>query len=163
ARTPSVNAYSSLMRLSTSTTSAASNSSAGWKRPQREPTTLISRTTTRAVSNAVAPWKVDLSTSTPRGRKRSSARSKPAAAPDAAEHRALRAMPRIARATQSATPTARVDLADHAAPDQFFIIRALNYADELVPQRPLEARVAAHDLKVGVADAGERHAHQRLA
>ena len=50
--------------------------------------------------------------------------------------------------TQSATPAARVDLADHAATDQFFIGRALDYADELVPQRPLEARVAENPTRV---------------
>ena len=48
ADTPSDNANSSLMRLSTSMAFCLRSSSAGAKRPQRDPTTLISLTTRRS-------------------------------------------------------------------------------------------------------------------
>src|SRR5207248_10651035 len=71
-------------------------------------------------------------------------------------------MTRVACATQQATAAARVDLADHTTAKQLRIVRAFDHADELVPQSPLKARVAAHDLKIGVADTGTCDAHQRL-
>src|SRR5439155_7463575 len=87
ARTPSASANSSLIRLSTSIILPLSNSSAGAKRPQREPTTLISSTTMRAAFISVGPWKVDFKTSTPRGRSTSNASRKPEGDPEASTTR----------------------------------------------------------------------------
>src|SRR6185436_18228624 len=53
--TPFASGYSSLIKLSTSTAFFFSRSSAGLKRPQRDPTIEISSTTMGAVSSSVFP------------------------------------------------------------------------------------------------------------
>jgi hypothetical protein len=71
---------------------------------------------------------------------------------------------RIPSETQFARAAPRVYLADDATPDQLRRAgRSLDHADKLVTERAVEARVAARDLKVCVADARERYAHHRLA
>ena len=69
-----------------------------------------------------------------------------------------------ASAAELAATTAGVDLADDAPPLKLRRARSpLDLAHELVPERPLEPRVPAHDLQIGVAYARQPYAHQRLA
>ena len=55
-----------------------------------------------------------------------------------------------------------VDVAHHTAADPGRIGRLDDLADEFVPQHAAKRHVAAHQLQIGVADAGQPHAHQRL-
>src|ERR1044072_7826661 len=86
-----------------------------------------------------------------------------AAAPDNTQHRAIRAVPRITGKTESAFSAARVNFADHPFSQQVRrVVRALYHADKFVADRSGKSRVPAHDLKIGVTDAGHRHPNERL-
>jgi hypothetical protein len=70
------------------------------------------------------------------------------------------AVARQAAPTEIAASAGEVDLADHApaAPRS----RAFHHgADELVPEHAAEAHVPLGQLEIGVAHAGEVHAHER--
>src|SRR5947209_16953330 len=86
-----------------------------------------------------------------------------AVAPRYAKHCAIRTVTRIAHRAQSAMPATRIDFANHATPHECFIRRALNEADELMPNRALKTRVAAHDPHIRLTNSTERHAHNGLA
>ena len=77
---------------------------------------------------------------------------------DDALHPAGRTVARETRPAPGAGSAAEVDLADHPRPDERGIRCRDHLPDPLVPGRALKAEVAATDLEVGAADAGQVHA-----
>src|SRR5262249_45497235 len=74
------------------------------------------------------------------------------------------AVARIAARAARALTAAGVDLADDAlAARDGAAARIVDDADEFVADRAAKARVATHELEVGVADTRQRHAYERLA
>jgi hypothetical protein len=83
-------------------------------------------------------------------------------ATDDPEHGAPLAVARAPAPAGGAPVADGVDLADDAPADE--LLRALlDHPDELVAEHADVGVVAAHQLEVGAADAGEQHAHQRFA
>ena len=80
-----------------------------------------------------------------------------AIAADDPQDRPFRAMTRIAAKAQRAMPAARIYLAYHPFPNQFRRIRSLfDHPDKFMPDRTRKPCVTAHDLEVGIANAGHR-------
>ena len=77
---------------------------------------------------------------------------------DDALYPACRAMARETRPAPVAGSTAEVDLADDPRPDERGVRCRRDLSDPLVSGRPLESEIAAADLEVGAADAGQAHA-----
>ena len=69
----------------------------------------------------------------------------------------------IAAGADGTAPAGSVDFADDAPADPGTCLALSDHADELVAQNPAKAHVAACDLDIGVADAHQRRADQRLA
>jgi len=83
---------------------------------------------------------------------------------DDAEHGSSRTVPGVAGSAAVAGAAAGVDLAgDARALRERSAAGIEDLADELVADRPGEAGVAAHELEVRVADAGQDDANGRLA
>src|SRR5206468_1392926 len=177
------------MSGATDTRRAASAASAGGKRPQREPRMVTSLMTAGARSRRCSAATVVFKTTVPRGRTRASARARPSGAPLAsttrsapggggrdrdqlrertvrtqdAEHPAPRAMAAEPRAAAPTDAAPEIDLADDPPADQRRIIGREHVPDPLVARRTAETEVAARDLEVGAADAGQVDADERLA
>jgi hypothetical protein len=69
---------------------------------------------------------------------------------------------RVTCATQIATPATGINLAHNALPDELAVMALFHNTDKLVPDRSIEPGVTARNFQVGVADARQQHAHQRL-
>ena len=95
-----------------------------------------------------------------------------AVATDNAEHGAVGTMTRIAGAAKLANATTGVDFAHYsdtgdeitgtmpvARPQGCGRSYCRDHAHKLVTDRSFEPGLAARDFKIGIADAGERHAH----
>jgi len=73
-----------------------------------------------------------------------------------AEYGSCSAVSRITRATEFAFAAARIDLADNALASVF------NNTNKLVSDRPIETRVPARDLEIGITDPRQNDTHERL-
>src|SRR5580692_4624320 len=88
---------------------------------------------------------------------------KGAVAPEDSEHGAIRTMARKTGGARRASAASRVDLADDAFPSQRRVLRLDHAAGEFMPRHSAILHVAARDLEVSPADAGERDADHALA
>src|SRR2546423_1294594 len=94
-----------------------------------------------------------------------------AVAADNSQHCAICAVTRVSRTTEIASAASRVDFPDHtlARRQQPPRLRRgcrrdfFDYADEFMTKCSFKSRVSSRDLEIGVADSGERYAHERLA
>jgi hypothetical protein len=68
-------------------------------------------------------------------------------------------MTRIPRTTEFALPTTRIDLTRHAPARKLTRFRN---ADKLVSNRPIEPRIPARDLQIGITNPRQQHTHEHL-
>jgi len=88
---------------------------------------------------------------------------KGAVAPEDSEHCAIGTMARETAGAYRASPASRVDLANDAFSPDRGVVRFDYAADEFMTRHSPKLHVAAGDLEVGSADAGERDADDTLA
>src|SRR5882762_9121777 len=83
-----------------------------------------------------------------------------AVAPNDAQDSAIGTVPRISGLAKFAISAAGVNLAYNSFPHQLVARRFFHHADKLVANSPLEARIAARNFEIGIADAGKVDAHK---
>ena len=82
-------------------------------------------------------------------------------APVNTKNRTFEAMPRISCMAKRTFAAARIDLANNAFTDDIGSFRGFFYdTNELMAKCALKARIAFRDLKIRVADAGKKDAHE---
>jgi hypothetical protein len=80
-----------------------------------------------------------------------------------AEGRPFRTMARVAPQAHSTTPTRCIDFAHHAPPDPGGIFTCDHRSDKLVPQYAMKTHIPTSNFDIGIANADEMGAYQRLS